>query len=75
MSGNGPVTGPVYTLVGGEVVLGRGDARQSVTRPPKLGTTSGFLRLTAFVGSMREREQRGSRMQLRTVDAWLYSRW
>jgi hypothetical protein len=42
---------------------------------PKLGTTSGFLRPAASVGSMRKREQRGSRMQVRTIDTRSCSRW
>ena len=38
----------------------------SPRRCPSVGTTSGFLRRTGFVGSMEKREQRRSRMHIRT---------
>jgi hypothetical protein len=42
---------------------------------PELGTPSGFLRWTAFVGSMKQREQRRSRMQYWAVHRRSQHRW
>jgi hypothetical protein len=42
---------------------------------PEMGPTSGFLRPSALVGSMREREQRRSRMLVQAVNERWQRQW